>query len=63
MVKIVCLVLVIWCQTFLSNSNRGKAQDSGIAVSEFEFQLHYYVHFRMLTLGKGMNPFILLTMG
>ena len=32
--------------------------DYDIVVSEFEFQLHYYVHFWTKTLGKGMNPFI-----
>ena len=30
--------------------------DCGIVVSKFELQLHYYVHFRANTLGKGMNP-------
>ena len=33
-----------------------KAVDLGIVVSEFELQLCYYVHFRINTLGKGMNP-------
>ena len=36
-----------------------KAMDCGIVVSEFVLQLHYYVHFRANTLGKGMNPLIL----
>ena len=36
-----------------------KALDYGIVVSEFELQPRYYVHFRTLTLGKGMNPIIL----
>ena len=38
-----------------------KAMDCGIVVSEFEFvlQLCYYVHFRVSTLEKGMNPRIL----
>ena len=40
-----------------------KAMDSGIVVSEFELQSHYYVHFRTNTLGKGMNPRILPAMG
>ena len=40
-----------------------KAMDCGIGVSEFEFQLHYYVHFQTNTLGKGMNPLILPAMG
>ena len=38
-----------------------KLLDSGLKVSEFEFQLHYRVHFRTKTPGKGtgnplMNP-------
>ena len=33
----------------------------GIIVSKSELQLHYYVH--ICTFGKGMNPFILLSMG
>ena len=40
-----------------------KAMDCGIVVSEFVFQSHYYVHFRVNTLGKGMNPLILPAMG
>ena len=36
-----------------------KAMDCGIVISEFVFQLCYYVHFRANTLGKGMNPLIL----
>ena len=39
-----------------------KAMDCGI-VSEFVLKLHYYVHFRINTLGKGMNPLILPTTG
>ena len=39
-----------------------KAMDCGIIVSEFELQLHYYVHSRANTLGKGMNPIILPVM-
>ena len=27
-------------------------------ISEFEFQLRYYVYFRTNTLGQGMNPLI-----
>ena len=34
-----------------------------IVVSEFELQSRYYIHFRLYTLGKGMNSFILLAMG
>ena len=34
-----------------------------IVVSEFELQSHYYVHFRINTLGKGMNSLILPAMG
>ena len=40
-----------------------KALDCGIVVSKFELQSRYYVHFRTNTLGKGMNPLILLAMG
>ena len=40
-----------------------KAMDCGIVVSEFELQSRYYVHFRVNTLGKGMNVLILPTMG
>ena len=51
-------------------SNRGyprgvmvKAMDCGIIVREFVLQSRYYVHIQANTLGKGMNPFILLAMG
>ena len=40
-----------------------KAMDYGIVVSEFVLHLHYYIHFRANTLGKGMNPVILPAMG
>ena len=40
-----------------------KVLDCGIVVSEFELQLHYYVHFQTNTLGKGMNLLILPAMG
>ena len=40
-----------------------KAIDCRIVVSEFELQLRYYVNLRTNTLGKGMNPQILLAMG
>ena len=39
-----------------------KAMDCGIVVSKFELQSRYYVHFRINTLGKGMNPLILPAM-
>ena len=39
-----------------------KAMDCVIVVSEFVLQLLYYVHFRANTLGKGMNPLILLAL-
>ena len=39
-----------------------KAMDCGIVINEFEFQSHYYVHFQVNTLGKGMNPLILPSM-
>ena len=37
-----------------------KAMDYETVVSEFELQSHYHVHFRTNTLGKGMNPLILV---
>ena len=40
-----------------------KAMDCGIVVREFVLQSRYYVHFRANTLGKGMNPLILPSMG
>ncbi len=40
-----------------------KVLDRGNVVSEFELQSRYYVHFRANTLGKGMNPLVLPTMG
>ena len=40
-----------------------KAMDCRIVVSEFVLQSRYYVHFRANTLGKGMNPLLLPTMG
>ena len=40
-----------------------KALDGVIVVHEFEIQSHYYVHFRTITLGKGIKPLNLLSMG
>ena len=40
-----------------------KALDCEIVVREFVVQSRYYVHFRVNTLGKRMNPLILPTMG
>ena len=40
-----------------------KAMDCGTVVREFILQSCYYVHFQANTLGKGMNPLILLAMG
>ena len=40
-----------------------KAMDCRIVVSEFVLQSRYYVHFRVNTLEKGMNPLILPAMG
>ena len=37
-----------------------KTMEYRIVVSEFVFLLHYYVHFPINTLGKGMSPFIQL---
>ena len=40
-----------------------KAMDCGIVVSEFELQSCYYVHFRIYTLKKDVNPLILPAIG
>ena len=40
-----------------------KTMDCGIVVSEFVPQSRYYVHFRVNTLKKGMNPLILPAIG
>ena len=40
-----------------------KAMDCEIVESEFELRSRYYIYFRTNTLGKGMNPLILLAMG
>ena len=40
-----------------------KVGDYGLEIRMFELQSRYYVHFRTLTLGKGMNPFIHATIG
>ena len=59
----------LWVSPCFSNSGecpRGvmvKVMDYGIVVSEFVLQSRYYVHFRANTLGKTMNPLILLAMG
>ena len=37
--------------------------DCDIVVSEFKFQLGYYIHFQITTLGKGMKPLIPPVMG
>ena len=37
--------------------------DSDIVVSKFELQSHYYIHFRKITIGKSMSPFIPPAMG
>ena len=52
--------------TFSQGCPRGvmvKAMDCGIVVREFVLQSCYYVHFRVHTLGKGMNLLILPSMG
>ena len=36
-----------------------KAMNCRIVVREFVLQSRYYVHFRVNTLGKGINPLIL----
>ena len=40
-----------------------KVLDYSVVVNEFDHQNRYYVHFRTNTLGKGMNPLILLAIG
>ena len=40
-----------------------KAMGCGIVVRKFVLQSCYYVHFRVNTLGKGMNPLIFPAMG
>ena len=60
-----CLILVC-VQVNSGGCPRGvmvKAMDCGIVVREFVHQLRYYVHFRVNTLGKDMNPLILPAMG
>ena len=37
--------------------------DHNMVVSEFQLQLHYYIHFQINTLWKGMNPLFPLAMG
>ena len=39
-----------------------KAMDCGIMINKFEVESRYYIHFGTNTLGKGMNPLILLAM-
>ena len=40
-----------------------KAMDCEIVVGEFRLQSSYCIHFQINTLGKGINPLILLAMG
>ena len=70
-------VEITWKSTFLSRSTTGlnlvfrrcprgvmvKGLDSRIVVSEFKIQSHCYAHFQTNTLGKGINPLILPSMG
>ena len=35
-----------------------KLQNCDFEISEFELQSHYYFHFRINTIGKGMNTLI-----
>ena len=37
--------------------------EGNFVVNEFELQSHYYVHFWYNTLGKGMKPLYLSSMG
>ena len=59
-------MVLYWLLKFKWEYPRGvmvKAQDYRIVVSEFELQSCYCIHFRTDTLGKGMNPLILIAMG
>ena len=40
-----------------------KVLDWGFKISKFELQLGYYIHFQTNIVNKGMNLFILSTMG
>ena len=40
-----------------------KVIDCRIVISEFELSSRYYIHFRQLSLGEGINLFILPAMG
>ena len=54
-----CLTIRLKTQISTVGCPRGvmiKAVDCGVAVSEFELQLRYYVYFRTNTVGKDMNP-------
>ena len=48
---------------FMSHEKIIFEMDCGIVVREFTLQSRYYIHFQINTLGKGMNPLILPTMG
>ena len=67
--NLVSWVLLLKCHISLCELQNGcprgvmvKALDCGIVVSEFVLPSRNYVHFRANTLGKGMNPLILLAM-
>ena len=54
------------CWRLFESSPRGVVAnelDCDIVVSEFEIQLHHYVHFQTNAQEKGMNPLILIAMG
>ena len=60
----VCIYIYIYTHTYgCPLCAMFKALDYGINVSKFELQSCYYVHFRMNTFGKGLNPLILPSMG
>ena len=62
---LISLYIYIFSFLFSWGCPRGvmvKAMDCRIVESEFVLQLCYYVHFWANTVGKGMNPLILLAM-
>ena len=58
-----CIAALLLKQSGGARGVMVKAMDCEIVVSKFVLQLRYYVLFWTNTLGKGMNPLILLAMG
>ena len=66
---------ILWhinsCRLFNAKYSLYRASQHGVmdkvlnyrtVVSKFKLQSHYYIYLQTNTLGKGMNPHILLTM-